>query len=251
MSITNETRLKDQLKTMALDSAELVGFAPVERMEAAPIGHRPRDLLKSAKTVIVIGQWYISELIENLPITRPVYTRYMITIREACDYLTYRMSIFLQKQGYKAFPIPNGDPYDLPKLMGLISLKHAAVAAGLGNFGLSNLVLSPQYGARLRFGAIITDVQLEPDPFCDQDICSQYLPICQRSCITKCPSKAIPDNERPDETILHGGVAINKLACNQYQDYTLGKFGRDGYSYRCGLCYSNCPAVRSIKTTDS
>jgi hypothetical protein len=52
--------MKDSLKAKAVELArandiDLIGFAPVERFENAPIGRRPTDLLDGAKTVIRLG----------------------------------------------------------------------------------------------------------------------------------------------------------------------------------------------------
>jgi hypothetical protein len=45
------------------------------------------------------------------------------------------------------------------------------VAAGLGEFGLNNLLLTPQYGPRVRLESMITTAELAPDPLCEGPIC--------------------------------------------------------------------------------
>jgi NAD-dependent dihydropyrimidine dehydrogenase PreA subunit len=61
--------------------------------------------------------------------------------------------------------------------MSLISHRHAAVAAGLGEFGWNNLFMTPDAGPRVRLATVITTVELEPDPMyhgdpiCDKERC--------------------------------------------------------------------------------
>jgi len=45
-----------------------------------------------------------------------------------------------------------------------ISQRHAAVAAGLGEFGWLGIVLTRNSGLGTGFGAILTTAELEPDP---------------------------------------------------------------------------------------
>ena len=40
------------------------------------------------------------------------------------------------------------------------SHRHAAFLAGLGNFGVNNMLLTPEYGPRVRFGSVFTSAEL-------------------------------------------------------------------------------------------
>ncbi len=232
------------IQRIALASADLVGIASADRLAGAPAGHRPEDVLPGARSVIVVGFQWIRALVDGLPASRPFYTRYMGVMRDACDRLTYQISLALQEQGYNAFPIPNSDPYDKEKLAGILSLKHAAVAAGLGQFGLNNLVLTPQFGPRVRFGAVVTDAMLDPDPLSEANLCMLYQPICRQACIRLCPAQALPDHDPLDASFKTTGIAMDKAACNAYQENVLGKPGRETIANRCGMCIHNCPVGR-------
>ena len=245
MTAEEKISITDEVKKMALEWADLVGIASIERFEGAPKGHNPTELLPGAKSVVVVALQWVQELVDQLPKMRPLYTRHMITMREMCDREIYKMCIVLQRKRFRAFPIPNGDPFYIWNNMGYLSLKHAAVAAGLGNFGLSNLVLTPEFGSRQRFGALITDAELIPSPLCERDVCAEHRPACEMGCFAKCPMHCIPENSKTTPEIRREGIAIDKVACTHHQDHFLGKFGRDGYTYRCGMCMANCPAGRS------
>lgn len=231
-----------EIKQYALNTADLVGIAPAYRMADAPDGFKPADLLSDAQVVIVVGFSLIDTTVENLPFSRSDYSHWVDVINTVGDGLIYRISSFLQQADYKAVPIPNSLPYDRSRLCGKLSLKRAAVAAGLGNFGLNNLVLTPQFGANVRFGAVITNAKLPTDPECEIDLCSEFLPVCNRACIKLCPAKAIPDSLSINNLSLKNGTLIDKQACKRYQENLTSKFQEDKILLRCGMCVANCPA---------
>ena len=71
----------------------------------------------------------------------------------------------------------------------IIDLKEAAYLAGLGAKGLNLLLISPEYGPRLRLGAIFVDADLLPDSPRDGYPCTS----CTR-CWSACPTRALgPD----------------------------------------------------------
>jgi epoxyqueuosine reductase QueG len=85
--------------------------------------------------------------------------------------LAYRLARHLELNGFFAYPIPAMDPSDPLSLSGEISHKHAAPAAGLGDLGWNNLVLTPQSGSRQMFVSVITDAPLEEDPVFTKELC--------------------------------------------------------------------------------
>ena len=66
-----------------------------------------------------------------------------------------------------------------------ISLRHAAVVAGLGTFGANNLALHPIFGPRMRYNIVITDCELDAydvpltEPVCLYD---QGCRVCEAAC---------------------------------------------------------------------
>jgi len=226
MDITSE--MKEWVKQRGID---LVGIASAEVLnKKAPEGHRPKDLLPGALSVVVMGMRWPDSLIEGLPDRRDIYSRFMLVMRDEMDAITFGLSRLLQGLKYKAIPIPNSDPYDLTNLIGIISHKHAAVEAGLGEFGLSNLLLTPEYGPRIRLVSVITNAPLDFGRPISENLCQKGQEFCKRSCIEKCPVQAISEEGK-----------VDKVKCSYYQDRGLPKMGRNGYTYRCGLCVKHCP----------
>jgi len=70
---------------------------------------------------------------------------------------------------------------------GFVSMRVIGCAAGLGELGLSKLLLTPQFGPRQRVFGILTDAVLEPDPLFRGSICDNC-----GECARACPSGAIP-----------------------------------------------------------
>jgi epoxyqueuosine reductase QueG len=70
------------------------------------------------------------------------------------------------------------------------SYRHAAVAAGLGELGWNQLVITPQFGPRVWLMAVITNADLAPDPLydgpklCLEDECNLCIDNCPQSALT-------------------------------------------------------------------
>ncbi len=73
------------------------------------------------------------------------------------------------------------------------SQRHAAVAAGLGIFGRHNLVIHPRFGTRVIFTSILTNLDLQPSPRCDEDFCMHC-----NLCVENCPARALDEEGRTD-----------------------------------------------------
>lgn len=67
-----------------------------------------------------------------------------------------------------------------------IFLKDAAVLAGLGVIGSNNLLVTPEYGPRIRLRALSLDAQLAPTGPMDFSPCNS----CDMRCREACPQKA-------------------------------------------------------------
>lgn len=100
---------------------------------------------------------------------KPIYT-----LLEA---LSARLAHTLRQKGCRAEHLTFEDS------LSIIDLKKAAVLAGLGTLGLNNVVVSKEYGPRIRFGAVFTDLELEPDHPLNDYYCSSCT-ICWGACPT-------------------------------------------------------------------
>jgi epoxyqueuosine reductase QueG len=71
----------------------------------------------------------------------------------------------------------------------LFSVRHTAELAGLGRIGRNTLLITSQYGPRVRIGALIKEAPIAPDLMLDDTVC---LPKCRLS-IETCPAEAISE----------------------------------------------------------
>ena len=245
--------LTDEVKQFALDQGmDLAGIASTETLTALTPEryNRPNEILAECRSSIVVALRWSDPLVDGLPELRAMYSRMMIMMNNQIDQGLLRISRFLTEKGFLALPVHASDPYDLSALKGILSHKHAAVQAGLGEFGLSNLLLTPQFGPRQRFGQILTDAELIPDKPLNTNLCENTVPECHFACINICPKGVIPNDYARDHGVMKSvvwrGVNIDKAGCSYYQDRGLPHMGRNGYTFRCGLCINACPVGSEI-----
>ena len=218
--------MKEAIRRFILDQgADVCGFAGIERFSDAPEGFRPSDVFPACKTIVVFGIALPAGLFDVPP--RLIYGHFNYG---SCPWLD-RIAFFAAREieratGGRAVPMPSDGPYEAWDALvlegrGLISLKHAAVQAGLGALGKSTLLLNERFGNRLTLGAVLADCALPSDPLAE----SVCLPDC-RLCVDGCPAQAI--NE--------GRVIQKRCRLNTY-----GKNTRGYDTVDCNRCRAACP----------
>ena len=221
-------KLKDQIEKVLLTAGcDMVGFANVERFTGAPEGRRPTDILPTARSVIVGAVHILDSVCDDLPETRYEYTNQFYVLNGILGSVSTKVARLLEDRGYRAIPIPAAYPRINKELMGIFSHRHAAALAGLGEIGLNNLLITPQFGARVRLVSIITEVPLEPDQPYKKSLCPERENECGKACVTCCPVEAIS---------LDG--KINKDRCLRYQEKIMPWAAVE---LRCGMCLGVCP----------
>jgi len=193
--------LTDDVKTRAISmGVDLVGIASVDRFEHAPKEKKPQYYMPDAKCVVVLA----TRILEGLCDVHGSYEEDGKTIGPymwygypmlnwANSWVAIQVGKLLEDNGYKALPFPpTGYNYRAPDQGSDFSHRHAAVAAGLGEFGLNGLLITPQFGARQRVLSIITDAPLDPDPmYGGPKLCRRE--ECKDLCIKICPMNAFED----------------------------------------------------------
>jgi len=224
--------------------ADLFGVAKAGILADAPEGFRPQDILPDCQAVIVVGKRLSDATVETTP-SRMFDTMYF-AVNSYLDRLLVQVVDFLTSAGFKGVAV---GPHSLDGklLMGDLSQKHAAVAAGLGRFGLQSLVLTPQFGPRQRWGAIVTNAPLKPGPPLKVDLCRPAK--CGYACIENCPAKVFSERNTEgitDRKFLPGGLwhywNINKSGCREYRaekKKALGWVTEGGHA--CAVCLKVCP----------
>ena len=162
---------ESKFKEFAINrGAKLFAIASADSLSDAPEGSRPVDILPGAKSVIVVGMRMLSTVIDLLPESTIEFSADYIQTAHQLSFLTYNLCGLLEEEGCKAYPTnPHGAAYGLPERdfitpMAAFSHRHAAVAAELGQLGVHGLLLTYQFGVRVRLACVITDEFLEPSP---------------------------------------------------------------------------------------
>ncbi|MDR0839290.1 MAG: hypothetical protein LBN99_06565 [Oscillospiraceae bacterium] len=201
--------IKEFAKSLGMD---LCGVAGIDRFATSPEGSHPHDVLPGAKSAIVIGVRLLDGVIQanfrafedGKTQMKGVYGTYGYSIIPNFEltYACYAVARHIEvNAGEVATPCSTG-----PMTNGAqISLRHAAVAAGLGVFGWMGIVLTPEFGARNRFGVILTTLELEPDPmYSGEKLCN---PEKCGICTKVCPSGALGKYEDGNPKVVEmGGV---------------------------------------------
>jgi hypothetical protein len=194
---------KEGLRDYALSRGlDLFGVANVGRFKDAPARMHPASIFPEARSVIVVGRRILRGGWRGIEEGThwPSYTHFDYHGLLNTFFIPlplYETACFIEDHGYEAVPYYPGVPETQPPAAPLrpggvapevqLALRIAATAAGLGEIGWSKVFLTRKFGPRQRLAAILTDLELEPDPLVEPNsICRLDM-----ACVEGCPD-AIP-----------------------------------------------------------
>lgn len=280
-SFSIRRRLTNEIRNAAIkEGADLVGVCSVENyrcVQATPTGHAPDDILPNSRHIIVLvvagidfprldrvdtlSYPGLEVKAHNYPLGTPEYNVNNTTLQcgrggyAHIDLLAYKLARFIIQSGFAAVPIGGGHPYFQEPLHGVISHKHAAVQAGLGQIGISSLLLTPEYGPNCYLVSVLTDAPLvDNEPF-TQKLCEAAQQECGLACVSKCPQKAISFEDGDSLPIPSQNGLIDKEACQKRFQVLAGAMGyykdihherHHGITIHCGTCVRACPIGRLV-----
>ena len=189
----------DSIRARALElSVDLVGVAGVERFADAPAGKRPQDILPQARSVISFGIKILDGVMETLikayesqdKSIQGLFGTWGCTTIPSFHLGNVSMTLakYIEEEfGAIAVPTTSG----AFQTKSAFSQRRAAVAAGLGEMGWMGRVLTEEFGPRIVWGSVITDLELEEDPlYSGPKLCEPEK--CGFKCAEICPMNAIP-----------------------------------------------------------
>jgi epoxyqueuosine reductase QueG len=169
--------------------ANLVGYAPVSRWSGSQLdqSYWPTSVWPEAKTVIVLGVPMLLPIIESTPSIN--YQEMYNAANQVLDQAAFRLAAWLNGLGHAAIYLTR-DGYgnlDILRRKPAASFSHAVAGkfAGLGTIGASHLLLTPEYGPRVRLVSVLASSALPGDPLVPEELCNGC-----RLCIRLCPVKA-------------------------------------------------------------
>ncbi len=249
--------LTQELTGMAqAGGASLAGVAPVQRFDGAPTAHHPGELLPGAQSVLTFGIRLLNRTLEwpeilkgspffpeeiRLEAARALFYKrsgYDI-VNDRLNQIALTLATHLEDLGHAALFFPatyGGVSEKLGQCPGMLSQRHAAVRAGLGEFGLNNVVVTQRFGPRIRFNSVITSAPLAPSPLLQTKTC---LGESCEICLDACPVRAI--SRRPEAT--DNGVRLDPASRT---DWTVCRKSQ-AESACMGRCLRVCPIGRNDK----
>ncbi len=176
----------------------------------------------------------------------------------------FRLARFLEgKFGARAMTVPVSYPMEMSRqtkgTVGQVSLRHAAVAAGLGAFGRHNLVVHPRFGSRVIFSGVLSDLDLPSDGPVADSPCTE----CD-ICVEACPGRALDEPGKTDVMkcirssqpyglsgaitfwMRHADAGAEERKAMFKDDFfwKMYQAGHIGPQYFCFRCIASCPAGR-------
>ncbi|MEM7303582.1 MAG: reductive dehalogenase domain-containing protein [Pseudomonadota bacterium] len=230
-----------EIKSVAkLFGADLVGITEVDerwhyshRVDTRDFSSVPNDLPEGITHVIVMGHAMDETLVDTYPSALAGAATGREYSHEAA--IVIQLAAYIRNLGYEAVPSMNDTALVIPY----------AVKAGLGEYGRNQMVITPEFGPRVRFSKIFTSLPLVADMPAPLGI-RQYCDICTK-CADACPPKALPhgpptDGAESDSPSTLKAVKKWSANCEKCFGYW-AKLKSD-----CAICMRVCPFNQSQKT---
>lgn len=221
MKITSE-EIKAAAKRMG---ADIVGIGSIDRWSTAPIQMDPKQIMPKAKSIICMGFRVLRGSLRGVE-EGTYFSNYSAMGYGGITYLYMPMTVInlakmIEDAGYEAVPMGHQsdwraidnlgymkNDYSRPVAPGraapdvMINLRIAGFLCGLGEIGYSKMLLTPEFGPRVRVGIIITELELEPDPIIEPGtLCNRCM-----ACVRECPGGCIPADRTVKENV--GGYEL-------------------------------------------
>ena len=237
LDVTDPSAMATEVKHIAkFFGADLCGVTNYDerwlyesRVDTRDMSDATNNLPQGLTSVIVMGH----QMEEDLVATYPSALAGAATGREYSHEATIVMQVaaYIRNLGYEAVASMNDTALVIPY----------AIKAGLGEYARNQLVITPEFGPRLRFPKIFTNIPLAHDAakplgvraFCD--ICT--------ACADACPVKALPYGSPTD-------IQPNISAIKGVRKWTSDAEKCFGFwaslASDCAICMRVCPFNRDF-----
>jgi epoxyqueuosine reductase QueG len=206
--------------------ASVVGFADMHRFLPKEYSALPYG--------ISIGVQLSNPIIDSLQSApNRLYAYHYHAVNHYLNNLAIQIVNYLQKRKYKALPIPASLTVNKETHESHLSHKMVATRAGLGWIGKSALLITKQYGPRIRLVTVLTDALLRGKRPVTESECKE----CQ-ACVKACPVGAIHGTNWTPETPRATLVDVDKCAG------FIAQHQKEVGAPVCGLCIQACPKGR-------
>jgi epoxyqueuosine reductase QueG len=237
MNYTNQIK-----KLISEWGADLLGVADVKSL--TELQTIPDSLLEPfTKAISIATRLPVSvfETIYDQP--TPIYSSVYQTANRLLDEIAFKTSNALEKDGYYSLPIPASQILDWENWHAAVSHKAVARVAGLGWQGKNLLLITPQFGSRVRLVTVLTNAPLEADaPI--KNRCAKCM-----LCRDACPAGAIKGT--PTENYYESrDEALFFDKCVEHLTNDFAELPNIA-PLICGICIKVCPFGRKPKIKKS
>ena len=191
----------------------------------------PKDFLDDAKTVIA---YFIpfDEVVINSNIAGKYSSKEWAKAYIETNELILKLNKHIKKKlndlDYNSTIIPATDNVDKDNLISDWSHRHVADIAGLGRFGLNNMLITDK-GCCGRVGSIVTNLKIEPTKRVDKEYCLYKSKGICKKCVERCVNNALKvdsfDRNKCYEILLDNDELHSELEVTE----------------TCGKCSVNLP----------
>ena len=216
----------------------IVGFASADdalfgrlKSVAVPTHAVPKDFLPNAQTVIAFFLPFPKSLTRtNIPhrLSSIEWGVAYIETNEMIRQLSRFLLEFFDSLGYPSHSIPATHNWDEEKLISDWSHRHIAYIAGIGHFGLNNMLITEK-GCCGRIGSFITSAKIPPDNRTDRPACLFKFDGSCRKCVGRCVNGALSAD------------GFNRFRCYEILMENVKNLESIGYADACGKCLVSVP----------
>jgi epoxyqueuosine reductase len=223
----------DNMEFQIKVEANAAGMVPLEKVSYNKLVEDALKLLPETKSIVVLAMEIFPEVLTQ---TRPerttgqvsmndMYTTHLAYINSRLTKAAYDVAHACRSHGMKALPLHAiGCPTDTRFLQAAFSYKSAAAATELGYIGRNGLLLTHDFGPRVRLSVCLTEAQFKP---VEEKAVTNMCTNCN-ICIKGCPAGALKMPEDGES------YSINRFACASFR-YAAGG---------CAECMRLCPAAQ-------
>jgi epoxyqueuosine reductase QueG len=233
----------------------LVGFADAAspyilalQQIIGPLHKTPKDVLDDASIVIAYYVPFTTELAEsNAKYGRLASPEWALAYEQTNAmfvHLNAHLIEFLESMGYKAAVAKDASKFPRDTLISNWSHRHFAYAAGLGTFGLNNMLITKS-GCCGRYFTVVTNLDVIPDSPLTEELCLYKKDGSCKVCIDNCPVTALSTSEYDRwqcYSLLRENAEIYTEFSSSYQDDTEESTAIKG-SQVCGKCITASPCA--------
>ncbi len=225
-----------------LFGADLVGITEIDlrwhyadRPDVRTMEPVPNDLPPGLTHVIVMGHAMDFGLVETYPSALAGAATGREYSHEAA--IVMQVTAYLRNLGYEAVASMNDTALVIPY----------AIKAGLGEYGRNQMVLTPEYGPRVRFSKIFTNLELAVDGPKPLGLAA-YCEGCT-ACAAACPVKALPSGAPDFGEEVAAGSPSTLRGVRKWSSNAEACFGYwTKIKTDCAICMRVCPFNREFST---